>query len=57
MRRVFGAVWDTQSPPSGSIDMRFQVSGSAGVKWVQAPKAIPSDWKAGAAYTSDIQLT
>lgn len=56
MRRAYGAVWDTSSPPSGSIDMRFQVSGSAGLKWMQATNAIPSNWKTGAVYATAIQL-
>ncbi|KAM5573112.1 expansin-like B1 [Rosa sericea] len=56
MRRAYGAVWDTPTPPRRSIDLRFQVSGSSGIKWVQASNAIPADWKAGAAYTSAIQL-
>lgn len=56
MRRAFGAVFDTANPPSGEINLRFQVSGSAGVYWVQSKNAIPSDWKAGAAYDTDIQL-
>lgn len=57
MRRAYGAVWDLPTPPMGSLSLRFQVSGSAEVKWVQANKVIPADWKAGAAYQSDIQLT
>lgn len=56
MRRAYGAVWDLPTPPMGSLSLRFQVSGSAEVKWVQANKVIPADWKAGAAYQSDIQL-
>uniref|UniRef100_A0A5B7BDT7 Putative Barwin-like endoglucanase n=1 Tax=Davidia involucrata TaxID=16924 RepID=A0A5B7BDT7_DAVIN len=56
MRRAFGAVWDMSNPPSGGLNLRFQVSGSAGVKWVQLRNVIPSDWKAGAAYETAIQL-
>ncbi|KAK7850724.1 expansin-like B1 [Quercus suber] len=57
MRRAYGAVWDFASPPSGPIKLRFQVSGSSGIKWVEPKDALPSDWKAGAAYDSYIQLT
>uniref|UniRef100_A0A2N9H3Q3 Expansin-like EG45 domain-containing protein n=1 Tax=Fagus sylvatica TaxID=28930 RepID=A0A2N9H3Q3_FAGSY len=57
MRKAYGAVWDMASPPSGSIKLRFQVSGSAGITWVQPRRALPSDWKVGVAYDSDIQLT
>ncbi|GMY29907.1 expansin-like B1 [Fagus crenata] len=57
MRKAYGAVWDMASPPSGSIKLRFQVSGSAGTTWVQPRRALPSDWKVGVAYDSDIQLT
>ncbi|KAJ4848063.1 Expansin-like B1 [Turnera subulata] len=56
MRRAYGAVFDTPSPPKGSVSLRFQVSGSAGVTWVEAQNVLPSDWKAGAAYDSTIQL-
>ncbi|XP_057725919.1 expansin-like B1 isoform X3 [Arachis stenosperma] len=57
MRRVYGAVFDYANPPSGEINLRFQVSGSAGIYWVQSQNAIPSDWTAGAAYDSQVQLT
>ncbi|KAM1024414.1 hypothetical protein ACFX13_038419 [Malus domestica] len=59
MRRVYGAVWDLQNPPTGAFSLRFQiVSGraTAEVDWMQATKVIPADWEAGAAYPSDIQL-
>ncbi|KAJ9173318.1 hypothetical protein P3X46_016469 [Hevea brasiliensis] len=57
MRRAYGAVFDMANPPKGYLTMRFQVSGSAGLKWVQATNAIPGDWRAGVAYDSAIQLT
>ncbi|TYI91403.1 hypothetical protein E1A91_D03G189800v1 [Gossypium mustelinum] len=56
MRRAYGAVFDTTYPPSGAVTLRFQVQGRAGVYWVQASNVIPSDWKAGVAYESDIEL-
>lgn len=56
MRRAFGAVYDMANPPRGDISLRFQFSGPAGLKWVQAPNVIPRDWKAGVAYDSLIQL-
>ncbi|GMI63954.1 expansin-like B1 [Hibiscus trionum] len=56
MRRAYGAVFDTTSPPSGYVSLRFQVSGSAGVYWVEASNALPSNWEAGVAYESDVQL-
>ncbi|XP_056160344.1 expansin-like B1, partial [Syzygium oleosum] len=56
MRRVYGAVFDTQTPPSGCVNLRFQVSGSHGATWVQPKNPLPGDWKAGAAYDSQIQL-
>ncbi|KAM7258936.1 hypothetical protein ACFE04_014677 [Oxalis oulophora] len=57
MRKAYGAVWDMSSPPKGPLDLRFQVTSSAGVQyWVQATNAIPFDWKAGAGYTTMIQL-
>ncbi|KAJ4712645.1 Expansin-like like [Melia azedarach] len=57
MRRAYGAVFDIANPPRGSITLRFLVSGSRELKWVVANKAIPSDWKGGVAYDSQIQLT
>jgi hypothetical protein len=58
MRRAYGAVWDMTNPPSGSgsIKLRFQVSGSAGTTWVQSKKGLPCDWKAGVAYDSATHL-
>ncbi|GAY68849.1 hypothetical protein CUMW_267370 [Citrus unshiu] len=50
MRRAFGAVFDISNPPPGAINLRFQVSGSAGLTWVVANNAIPKVWKAGVAY-------
>ncbi|KAH9776971.1 expansin-like B1 [Citrus sinensis] len=56
MRRAFGAVFDISNPSPGEINLRFQVSGSAGFTWVVANNAIPRAWKAGVAYGSAIQL-
>ncbi|XP_061354821.1 expansin-like B1 [Gastrolobium bilobum] len=56
MRRAFGAVFDFAYPPRGEIKLRFQVRGSAGLYWVQSKNDIPSDWKAGAAYDTLVQL-
>ncbi|XP_030533670.1 expansin-like B1 [Rhodamnia argentea] len=56
MRRVYGAVFDTRSPPSGDVNLRFQVSWSTGANWVQPKDPLPRDWKAGATYDSQIQL-
>lgn len=57
MRRAYGIVFDMANPPAGSINLRFQVRGSAGYTWVQTNNVIPSYWKAGAVYDSNIQLT
>ncbi|KAE8724137.1 hypothetical protein F3Y22_tig00010865pilonHSYRG00014 [Hibiscus syriacus] len=44
MRRAYGAVFDMTSPPSsGYVSLRFQVSRSAGVYWVEASNALPSN--------------
>ncbi|OMP05414.1 hypothetical protein CCACVL1_01911 [Corchorus capsularis] len=48
--------WIRMRRAYGAVKMRFQVQGSAGLTWVQAPNVIPSDWKAGVAYESDIEL-
>ncbi|XP_058106575.1 expansin-like B1 [Magnolia sinica] len=56
MRRAFGGVWDRANPPKGPLNLRFQVSGEEGQKWIQLRNVIPSDWKAGVAYDSAIQL-
>lgn len=56
MRRAFGAVFDSANMFSGQILLRFQLSSSAGVYWVQSKNAIPNDWQAGATYDSQVQL-
>ncbi|KAI3791026.1 hypothetical protein L2E82_04562 [Cichorium intybus] len=60
MRRAYGAVWDLPSPPrgqpEGAINVRIQVSGSSGSKWVPLKNLLPSAWKPGAAYDTAIQL-
>lgn len=60
MRRAYGAVWDLPNPPrgqvEGAINVRIQVTGSSGSKWVQLRNLLPSAWKAGAAYDTAIQL-
>ncbi|XP_059657661.1 expansin-like B1 [Cornus florida] len=56
MRRAYGAVWDMANPPKGGLDLRFQVNGYAGVKWMPLRNVIPGDWKAGVVYETGIQL-
>ncbi|CAH2041504.1 unnamed protein product [Thlaspi arvense] len=57
MRRAYGAVWDCANPPKGALTFRMQVSGSAGVKWLQMNNVVASEWKAGLVYDTAIQLT
>ncbi|KAI3441941.1 uncharacterized protein J3R85_002004 [Psidium guajava] len=56
MRRAYGAVFDTQSPPRGEVRLRFQVGWSNGVTWVEPNHALPGNWEAGAYYDSQMQL-
>ncbi|XP_030948569.1 expansin-like B1 isoform X2 [Quercus lobata] len=56
MRRAYGAVWDMVNMPRGSVKLRFQVSCNYGTTWVQSKNVLPSNWKAGVAYDSLIQL-
>ncbi|PIN09249.1 hypothetical protein CDL12_18172 [Handroanthus impetiginosus] len=58
MRRAYGAVWDIENPPKGALLIRFQLSNEATgeVKWIQIAGAVPSDWKAGVAYETGLQL-
>ncbi|PIN09248.1 hypothetical protein CDL12_18171 [Handroanthus impetiginosus] len=58
MRRPYGAVWDIENPPQGALLIRFQVSNefTGEVKWIQIAGAVPSDWKAGVAYETGLQL-
>ncbi|CAN0908355.1 Expansin-like B1 [Linum grandiflorum] len=56
MRRAYGAVWDMVTPPKGPITLRFQVSSSVEVKWVEVKGVIPYEWEAGAVYDSNLQL-
>ncbi|XP_010246084.1 PREDICTED: expansin-like B1 isoform X2 [Nelumbo nucifera] len=56
MRNAYGAVWDMANPPKDAVSLRLQISGDDGQKWVQLNSVIPTDWKAGVAYDSAIQL-
>ncbi|KAL5551342.1 hypothetical protein UlMin_001518 [Ulmus minor] len=57
LRRVYGAVWDMENPPRGSISLRLQATSTEGVTYsVQSVNAIPNDWKAGATYDSNVQI-
>ncbi|KAG5517323.1 hypothetical protein RHGRI_037918 [Rhododendron griersonianum] len=56
MRKAYGAVWDMANPPPGAINIRVQVSGSAGQTWVQLSSVVSSEWKAGDVYDTSIQL-
>ncbi|KAL5973788.1 hypothetical protein ACLOJK_030445 [Asimina triloba] len=56
MRRAYGGVWDMSNPANGPLDLRFRVSGEDGEKWIQLRSVIPSEWKAGAAYDTAMQL-
>lgn len=56
MRRAFGVVFDAENPPRGDIKLRFQLSGSAGLYWVESKNVISADWQAGAVYDSEVQL-
>ncbi|XP_073128825.1 LOW QUALITY PROTEIN: expansin-like B1 [Henckelia pumila] len=46
------------NPPMGALNLRFQVVsvGYGEPKWVQQTSVIPSDWKAGLAYDTSINL-
>ncbi|KAI8001309.1 Expansin-like B1 [Camellia lanceoleosa] len=57
LRNAYGAVWDMSSPPTGALNFRVQVTGRSGLKWVQLSSVLPSEWKAGAAYETTVQLT
>lgn len=57
MRRAYGAVWDMVDPPKGDLNLRFQLDGNGEQKWVQLSSVIPSEWKAGVAYDSTMQLS
>lgn len=56
MRKAYGAVWDMANPPPGAINIRVQVSGSAGQTWVQLSNVVSSEWKARDVYDTSIQL-
>ncbi|CAL0314329.1 unnamed protein product [Lupinus luteus] len=56
MRRAFGAVFDSANLPKSDIKLRFQVSGSAGLYWVESKNVIPCEWTPGAVYDTQIQL-
>lgn len=56
MTRNYGAVWDTNSVPTGPVQMRLVVTGGYDGKWVWAKKVLPSDWKAGIVYDTGVQI-
>ncbi|KAK9144693.1 hypothetical protein Sjap_004596 [Stephania japonica] len=56
MRNAYGAVWDLPNPPKGPLTMRFQVREYGVQKWIPVWNTIPSYWKPGAAYDTNIQL-
>uniref|UniRef100_A0A7N0VGG8 Expansin-like B1 n=1 Tax=Kalanchoe fedtschenkoi TaxID=63787 RepID=A0A7N0VGG8_KALFE len=56
MRRAYGAVWDLANPQRSNLMLRVQVNGANGIKYIQPKTVIPSDWKPGAAYDSEVQL-
>ncbi|XP_020231247.1 expansin-like B1 [Cajanus cajan] len=53
LRRSYGAVFDYANPPSGEIQLRFQL----GYKyWVRSKIHIPANWKPGATYDTKVKL-
>ncbi|KAK9121014.1 hypothetical protein Syun_018631 [Stephania yunnanensis] len=56
MRNAYGAVWDLPNPPKGPLTIRFQVSENGVQKWIPVWNTIPSHWKPGASYDTNIQL-
>ncbi|KAK2987660.1 hypothetical protein RJ640_012939 [Escallonia rubra] len=58
MRRAYGTVWDMPNPPKGALRFRIKVIRSDEAKWVQPSNPVlTSEWKAGVAYDTTIQLT
>ncbi|XP_057432229.1 expansin-like B1 [Lotus japonicus] len=54
LHRSYGAIFDIAKPPRGEIRLKFQVSGSEGLHWVEPKFAIPANWKAGATYSTNL---
>ncbi|KAK9144694.1 hypothetical protein Sjap_004597 [Stephania japonica] len=51
-----GKQWDLPNPPKGPLTMRFQEREYGVQKWIPVWNTIPSYWKPGAAYDTNIQL-
>ncbi|XP_054775855.1 expansin-like B1 [Prosopis cineraria] len=56
MRRAFGAVFDIIDAPHQAIIVRLQLVGTAGRYWAESKRAIPSDWKIGASYDTQLNI-
>ncbi|KAJ8444322.1 hypothetical protein Cgig2_019880 [Carnegiea gigantea] len=55
MRKPFGAVWDMENPPSGPLNLRFQLSATIyDAKWVELPNIIGAYLQSGNTYSTVI---
>ncbi|KAJ6712006.1 EXPANSIN-B3 [Salix purpurea] len=56
--RSNGAVWTTNSPPSGPLSLRMLFSDEDGdERWVVPVNNIPNDWKAGQTHDTGVQVS
>nr|AXQ39517.1 beta-expansin [Gossypium hirsutum] len=55
--RSHGAVWTTNSPPSGPLSLRMLLSGEDGDEsWIIPVNNIPENWKGGETYDTGVQI-
>lgn len=57
MSRNYGAVWDTSKVPSGPLQFRFLVTSGYDGKYIWAKNVLPSDWKPGVIYDTNVQIS
>lgn len=55
--RSYGAVWTTNSPPSGSLTLRMLFSNDDGDEtWIVPVNSISENWKGGDTYDLGVQV-
>lgn len=56
--RSYGAVWTTNSPPTGALSLRMLFSNDSGDEtWIVPINSIPANWKAGNTYDLGVQVS
>ncbi|XP_057526670.1 expansin-like A3 [Amaranthus tricolor] len=58
LSRKYGAVWDTDSAPTGNLTFRFIINSGFNPRYFYTNQGVlPANWKAGVIYNSTVQIT